>query len=223
MKILETKPRSVRGGQRADYRPARMLGARSRSGAMVRTPFTFGCWRAVEAAAADTAAIQAFFEANPEYTRLCDGRAPPPEEGREYVESLPPAEFTFRDHYWLLLRDERDAIDGLAAVAVDLLAPGVWHLGLFIAATRLHGSGFAQQAHAAYEQWARAQGARWLRLGVVTQNLRARRFWRRQGYVEVKRRDGVAMGELVNTVIVMVKPIAGALDEYLALMPREWG
>ncbi|MGE5338740.1 MAG: GNAT family N-acetyltransferase [Gemmatimonadota bacterium] len=188
---------------------------------MIRTPFTFGRWRAVEAAAADIAAVQAFFEVNPDYTLLCDGRAPLPSEGSEYVDSLPPPDFTFRDHYTLLLLDPDDVIDGLASVAVDLPAPGAWHLGLFIAATRLHGSGFAQRAYDAYEQWARAGGARWLRLGVVTQNLRAHAFWRRQGYIEVKRRDGVPMGELVNTVIVMVKPIAGALDDYLDCAPRD--
>jgi hypothetical protein len=82
---------------------------------MVRVPFNFDCWRAVEATAADIAAIQAFFEANPEYTLMCDGRAPLASEGREYVETLPPPEFTYRDHYTLLLRDARDEIDGLAA------------------------------------------------------------------------------------------------------------
>jgi hypothetical protein len=67
------------------------------------------------------------------------------------------------------------------------------------------------------------QGARWLRLGVVTQNLRAQCFWRRQGYVEATRREGVAMGNLANTVIVLVKPVAGSLDEYFAHVPGDRG
>jgi hypothetical protein len=41
-----------------------------------------------------------------------------------------------------LLEDDT-AIDGVLAVAADPFAPGLWHLGLMIIATRLHGRGFA--------------------------------------------------------------------------------
>jgi ribosomal protein S18 acetylase RimI-like enzyme len=89
-------------------------------------------------------------------------------------------------------------------------------------ATRLHGRGLAQAAYGAYEAWARASGACWLRLGVVEQNVRARRFWQRQGYVEIRRREGVAMGDCLSTVLVMWKPAANAsLGEYLAAAPRD--
>ena len=188
---------------------------------MSREPFRFDRWCAVEATAADIPAVQAFFEANPEYSLMCEGRAPTAHEGQEFVTSLPPAGFSYRDHYALLLRGEQGAVDGLAGVIVDLPAPEVWHLGLLIAATHLHGSGFARLAHDAYEVWARAGGARWLRLGVVSQNLRAHRFWLRQGYVEVGRREGMVIGELTNTVIVMVKPLAGSPTEYLERVPRD--
>lgn len=188
---------------------------------MARAPFSFGAWRAVEAAPEDAPRVQRFCEANPAYFHQCEGRAPPPDAGREFVADRPPEGFSCREQFNLLLEAEGGGIDGLAAVAIDLLAPGVWHLGLLVAADRLHGSGFARDAHAAYERWARDGGARWLRLGVVDQNARARRFWARQGYAEVRTRDGVAMGTLVNTVRVLVKPLAGTLDDYLAQVPRD--
>ena len=81
-----------------------------------------------------------------------------------------------------------DAIVGEVAVATDLLARGVVHLGFFMVATARHGSGFAAEVYASYEAWAIGRDARWLRLGVVAANPRAESFWRAQGYIEVRRR-----------------------------------
>lgn len=189
---------------------------------MPRTPFTFDGYRAVEATEADIPAIAAIYAESPEYLRMVEAREPGPEDAAEVLSAAPPPEFSYSDHYALLLRDASGCVDGLAMVATDLPAVSVWHLGLFVAATRLHGSGFAQAAHAAYEQWARRSGAQWLRLGVVTQNERGIRFWQRQGYTEMRRREGIAMGALTNTVILMAKPLAGgSWDEYLQLVPRD--
>ena len=94
----------------------------------------------------------------------------------------------------------------VADVVSDLLAPRVWHVGLFIVATALHGRGAAHALYAALEAWMRASGAAWIRLGVVAGNARAERFWRRVGYVETRVRAGVAMGERVNAVRVLARP-----------------
>jgi hypothetical protein len=41
-------------------------------------------------------------------------------------------------------------------------------------------------------------------------------------FVEVRKRGGVEMGKLVNTLRVMAKPLAaGTLPEYLALVARD--
>jgi hypothetical protein len=58
---------------------------------------------------------------------------------------------------------------------------------------------------ARWPTWIAGNGARWVRLGVVAGNARAERFWHRAGYREVRRRQGVVMGERVNTVVVMVR------------------
>lgn len=191
-------------------------------GARPRQPFSFGTHVAVEAVEADLPAIAAFYAESPEYLRLVEAREPQSQDALEFLSAVPPPEFSYRDHYALLLRDASGRVDGLMMVATDLPATGVWHLSLMMVATRLHGGGLAQAAYGAYEAWAQASGACWLRLGVVEQNVRARRFWQRQGYVEIKRREGVAMGEVQNTVLVMWKPAANAsLDEYLAAASRD--
>ena len=61
-----------------------------------------------------------------------------------------------------------------------------------------------------------------MQLGVVAGNSRAERFWEKCGFVEVRKREGMAMGTKINTVRVMVKPLGGgALAEYLAGVERD--
>ena len=117
--------------------------------------------------------------------------------------------------------DEAGALVAIAEVVADLFARDVWHIGLFIVATAAHGSGAAQALYRHLEAWMVCGGARWLRLGVVAGNARAERFWERLGYIEVRKREGVPMGQRVNTLRVMVKPVAGRLDEYLSKVGRD--
>lgn len=107
-------------------------------------------------------------------------------------------------------------------IAADLLAEGVWHIGLLLVDSRWHGSGLAQHLHADLERWAIGNGAQWLRLTVVLGNTRAERFWPRLGYVPVRTRDGVAMGRQVNRVSIQIKALAGGrVEDYLALVERD--
>src|SRR3954469_13614729 len=87
-------------------------------------------------------------------------------------------------------------IVGVADLLADLFSPGVWHVGFFMVADALHGSGVPRALYAHLEAWMRSQGARWLRLGVVHGNGRAERFWERLGYVEVMRRCDYPQGTL---------------------------
>jgi ribosomal protein S18 acetylase RimI-like enzyme len=107
-------------------------------------------------------------------------------------------------------------------IAADLLADGVWHIGLLLVDARFHGTGLAQQVHADLQAWAIENGARWLRLTVVVGNSKAERFWPKLGYVEVRTREGIRMGRQVNHVSIQVKVLAeGQLDGYLALVAQD--
>ncbi len=107
-------------------------------------------------------------------------------------------------------------------VVSDLLAVGVWHIGLFIVATGSHGDGTARALLHCLEEWAIANGATWLRLGVVVGNVRGERFWERCGFVASRRREGLVMGRQVDTIRNMAKPLAGgSLSGYLARVPRD--
>jgi len=188
----------------------------------VNAIFAAGSLRATEMREADVPRLQAFLEANPEYDLAVNGRPPASNAAREEFDSRPPPDFR-HDRRWLLqVDDETGTMVAIADVVANLLAPGVWHIGLLIVATRLYGTGAAHAIYAALEQWIRDGGAKWIRLGVVAGNARAERFWEKLGYVEVRKRAAVPMGERVNDVRVMMKPLAGGtVAEYLALVARD--
>jgi GNAT superfamily N-acetyltransferase len=186
------------------------------------TLFAADRYRAVEMSQADAPALQAFFEANPDYDIAVYGTPPGPGKAREEFETAIPPEFSYEKRWMLKFVTAEGAMVATASVVSNMLAQGVWHVGLFIVATRLHGTGAAREIYAALEAWMKANGARWLRLGVVVGNARAERFWQSAGYVEVRKRLAVEMGERVNDLRVMAKPLAGgAIADYLAMVARD--
>ena len=178
--------------------------------------------RTIELVAGCEPLLQRFFDANPDYFVIVNGEPAAPNEAHEEIHGELPAGWSFSKRWLIGYVDADGALVAMANVVSDLLAPGVWHVGLFMVAASQHGTGLAQTLHRGLESWALANGARWLRLGVVQGNARAERFWQSQGYVETRTREGVAMGKRVNTLRVMVKPLTGGtLPQYLALIERD--
>jgi GNAT superfamily N-acetyltransferase len=184
--------------------------------------FSAGIYRAVELGIDDIPRLQRFFELNPEYFFAVSGQPPKPAEALEEVHGSLPDGWPFTKKWVVGFVDEAGSLIGMADVVSDLLARTVWHIGLFIVATRLHGSGAAQVLYQQLESWAHRLGAQWLRLGVVQGNTRAERFWEKCALVEVRQRSDVEMGKQVHTLRVMAKPLAaGPLPDYLALVTRD--
>jgi GNAT superfamily N-acetyltransferase len=186
------------------------------------TLFAAGAYRAVELGAEDVPDLQHFFDLNPEYFVAVGGQPATPAEAHQEIHGALPAGWPYTKRWSIGFVDEMHTLIGMADVVSDLLATGVWHIGLFIVASALHGRGVAQSLYHALECWAVDRGALWLRLGVVEGNARAERFWERCAYVEMRKRDNFEVGKLVRTIRVMAKPLAaGTLAEYLALVPRD--
>ncbi|HEY5897735.1 MAG TPA: GNAT family N-acetyltransferase [Burkholderiales bacterium] len=174
-----------------------------------------------ELTAADLPLLQRFLEANPDYHLLVSGEPPAAGAAQEIFDSRPPEDYLFERKWLLRFDDESDVMIGMAEGLSNLFAEGVWHIGLFIVATHLHGTGRALGLYGSLEAWLRKQGGRWSRLGVVEGNARAERFWEKLGYRQVRTRS-VEMGRRTNNVRVMVKPLADAtVSQYLALVKRD--
>ena len=182
-----------------------------------------GRWLAVEIGPADAPALQAFYDANPFYSEMAQGRPWRSEAALQELTDRPPADWPQgASRHWAVL--ERASGRWLAYVAFveDLLAEHVWHGAFFLVATAEHGTGFAAELYAAWESHARAGGARWLRLGVMTTNARGVAFWKRRGYVEVKQKEQVTDGEWKHRMSVQVKPVGDAtIEEYLEKVARD--
>ena len=166
--------------------------------------------------------VQRFFERNPEYFLAVNGEGPGPDEAKNEFADLPPAGMPYRAMWLLGFFEDGGELIGVATIVGDFIRPHVWHIGLFIVASALHGSGVAHFLYRRLERWMIDQGARWLRLGVVQGNVKAERFWLRCGYVQVRERGPLTMGKKTNVLRVMAKPLAGGtIAEYLALVERD--
>ncbi|WP_017530510.1 GNAT family N-acetyltransferase [Pseudomonas fluorescens] len=178
--------------------------------------------RVDELTAGDAAELQHFFEQAPAYFIAVNGEPATPTEAHDELQGQLPAGWHCSRMYWLGYRDADNRLVAVVNIAADLLAQGVWHIGLLLVESRRHGTGLAQRLHADLERWAAKSGAQWLRLTVVVGNTRAERFWPRLGYVPVRMRDGVRMGRQVNKVSIQVKALAGGkVEDYLALVERD--
>ena len=107
-------------------------------------------------------------------------------EAHEEVHGQLPDGWPFTKKWVVGIVGPSGSLVAMLNVVSDLLAPGVWHIGLFMVGTELFGTGKAWSLFHQLERWACANGATWMRLGVVAGNGRAERFWEKCGFVEVR-------------------------------------
>jgi GNAT superfamily N-acetyltransferase len=187
-----------------------------------RIVFLAGPFSAWEFGAEDVPPLQLLFEANPEYFFAVSGRAPVPDEAQREFEDDPPPGMAFTKRWTIGFGDASGALVGMAGVCSDLMCPHVWHIGMFLVANALHGTGVAQELYRHLEQWMRENGAHWIRLGVVQGRARAERFWQKAGYLPMRARGPVEMGARSNMLTVLMKPLTGGSPaEYLSLVVRD--
>lgn len=187
-----------------------------------RVLFSAGAMHACELAESDIPALQGFFAANPEYFIAVNGMPPREDEAEQEFHEQPPPGMRFEKKYLIGFADNSGRLAGMASVLSNFLAERVWHIGLFIVATSLHGTGAASAWYLGLEDWMRRSGAQWIRLGVVAGNARAERFWEQVGYAQVRTRTGVQTGNLTSTIRVLVKCLGdGSVAEYLQLVERD--
>ena len=177
---------------------------------------------AIELSSQHVPALARFFAANPAYFLAVQGEPARPDDAREEIEEAVPEGIPHTKKWVIGHVRANGEIAALANLVSDIFAPTVWNVSTFIVETARHGSGDARRLYDSVEAWTIQSGARWLRLGVVIGHARAERFWAALGYVETRVRSGYQIGDQINELRVMVKPLAGgSVDEYLALVARD--
>lgn len=172
---------------------------------------------------ADLPALQALFEACTDFFEFSNGVPPPPDAAAVEFAERPPPHLPYSRHWTVGLLDaEAGRLHGALIVVADLGVAGVWHLALMLVHPAQRGSGLAPRALRALEDWARADGAGWLRLGVIRGNTRAERFWAACGFTETRQRALTDALGRERATRVLVKPLAGGtLEDYRAQVPRD--
>jgi ribosomal protein S18 acetylase RimI-like enzyme len=149
--------------------------------------------RAVAAARAHAAQIQACLEGAPDYFARTEGSPPAADAGARLLSD---AEGDDLRRVYLLVH----AVGGAAVGVLDLYLhhpePDVAHVALLLFRESCQGLGYGKETTAALEDALRRAGYAALRLSVGDENPEAKAFWQRIGFAEVGRLDrGVTVFE----------------------------
>jgi GNAT superfamily N-acetyltransferase len=178
-----------------------------------------------QASVDNTQALKIFCRENPDYDVFLTGALPNESEWvDDFLTDEPPAVFGWSRTLKLVATytHDRDEIVAIIDVTLDMIVPGVGHIGLFQIAKKHYGSGLAQQLYVGLENWLIAQGMVALRLGVLDGNPRGMAFWVRHGFVETRLRNGTAPTGKQHQSHVLFKPLRPMTrDAYRTLVARD--
>ena len=124
---------------------------------------------------ADAPMVQALCERCADYYTLVQGAPAGPTEGETLLTELPPGRGA-ADKFVFAIEG------GVVDLVRDFRVPGEWYLGLLLFAPEARSQGRGARALEQVVTWLREQGVVRLRLAVAEQNVRALKFWQRQGF-----------------------------------------
>lgn len=149
----------------------------------------------------DADVVLQFFQDCRAYFEMEQGKAPDMDTVHNFFEGYPPTH-SAEDKLSLAVYQ-----GGSIIAAIDILknyaVANEWMIGLFLLHPSKRRQGLAQAIHKAIVAKAKAEGAKSLRVGVVTQNKIGQAFWFGLGYQEVKRTPPMRFGNRDNVIIIV--------------------
>jgi ribosomal protein S18 acetylase RimI-like enzyme len=130
---------------------------------------------------ADGPALQAVFEASPDYFELIQGAPPGPTEAQTLVADLPPDKI-HDDKFVFLVFGKGEVLRAVIDLVRNYPEPGIWFLGLLFVAPAARDKGLGTRLLDEICEHVKARGGSALRLGVVQANIRARALYDRNGF-----------------------------------------
>lgn len=149
----------------------------------------------------DEMELQNLCERCSDFWELHEGHPPEKDAGHSILLDLPPdkspnAKFTFGVY------QGNDVLIAVIDIIKDYKAPGEWMLGLLMIDPSERESGLGTKLHDLIKVWISENNGSLLRIGVVEENYRGYKFWRRMGYSETGRVKKT-YGNKEHTVIIM--------------------
>ncbi len=173
---------------------------------MLEPLFSCGDETALEITPEDMPALQALLERAADYYHLVENRPPGPDAALTLVNDGPPG--WGRENKILIGIFGNDGtlaavLEGMRHYPRDF----IYWIGLLLVDPARRGQGLGERIMTEFEGWARSQGARQIRLGVVDVNEKAMRFWRRIGFEPVDKKGTLYLGQQEHVVYRMKKKL----------------
>ena len=149
----------------------------------------------------DIGTVQKLCEQCPDYFLLHEGAPVPATAAAEIFSALPPGK-TQKDKFVFGVERPDGTLAGIVDLVRDFPEKGVWMLGLMLLTPEERGKGTGRTAHGALAQWAKALGAKLLRIGVVEENEGGALFWDALGYRKQKE-TVLELGTKTHTVNIL--------------------
>lgn len=159
--------------------------------------------------------ILSFLIENREYFHLENGRPPAADDGRSFIEDLPPNKNP-SDKFALSI-DHGDRIIGLVDIVRGYPEDDIWWIGLLIIHPSFRGAGLGIRICRLIDEAVFASGGKEIRLGVLAENCPGLNFWKRAGYAQIGTKRGQVIGEKTHTVYVMAKQLEQSANEKQAI------
>ncbi|MBV8827024.1 MAG: GNAT family N-acetyltransferase [Bradyrhizobiaceae bacterium] len=116
-----------------------------------------------------------------DYALMLTGQPPDRDASAAFFAAVPDGK-TLADMWKLGVFDSAGKLVALADVAREHPAPGTWYIGLLLIDPTVRGRGVGAAVVRGVKQEAARNGAVRLMLSVVTENERALKFWKTQGF-----------------------------------------
>lgn len=139
-----------------------------------------------------------------EYFMLCENKRPTTKTLEEILTEVPEG-YSTEDKVVIEVL-EGDKVVGLIDILRGYPDKKAWMIGLLLIAPEFRRLGYGKLIHKEIKRMAKADGAERLRIGVVEENLKAHRFWRKLEYDCVKK-SRVDFGGLLKGIIIMTLDI----------------
>lgn len=156
----------------------------------------------------DAALVQDLYERCSDYHELEEGIPTRPGAAEHLLTRLPPGKTPADKHVLGLHAPDGDLV-GVLDLIQDFPGAREWTLGLLMIDPATRAAGLGTRLFHALERAIAAPGGTAIYLGVLEHNVRAERFWRRLGFVELRRQDYTSASGHLSRVIVMRYGLTG--------------
>ena len=150
--------------------------------------------------------LQALLERSADFFYLIEGQPPGPDAARSLEIEGPPG-WSLKKKILIGVKDQNSSLIAIIEGMRDYPEDGIFWIGLLLIDPFKRSQGLGERIMNGFEGWARAQGARQVRLGVADVNRKAMRFWQRIGFELVSKTGPTFLGQNEHVIYRMKKII----------------